>query len=113
MIADKMGDIEQRLVKSDAQFRSIGYDAHSEKKQASEDEVKNRAQFVQLQEAIAQQQQKLLQFVEQSTLDINQAQKSLVHEPQKQTVAEHAKEEVWQEIAPETRKDDKVIQAPL
>ena len=46
MIADKMGDIEQRLVKSDALFRSIGYDAHSEKKQASEDEVKNRAQFV-------------------------------------------------------------------
>lgn len=45
MIAEKMGDIEQRLVKSDNQLKNISNDTQEVRTSALDDENKNKIHF--------------------------------------------------------------------
>jgi hypothetical protein len=46
MIAERMGEIEQRLVKSDTQLRNLGNESHEERTAAKDEENKNRTHFI-------------------------------------------------------------------
>lgn len=113
MIAEKMEGIEQRLVKSDVELKCLTNERQNEKAGVQDEDVRNRNHFLQLQEAIAQQQEKLLSFVQKSTLDINSAQKNMIREPQRNLVVGKIIEEIKFEVAPETRKDEKSVPIPL